>query len=134
MRLHELMDSRVGTVSANDYAAEALHLMNLRSLSWCFVLDRNEVTGLVWARDLAQLPDALLMERDVREFVTTQLLTVNIDTEVQEVERLLHRTGQRLLGVVKNNLPVGILNRDALRYEDPRPSALAQPSNRRLAS
>lgn len=133
MHLHELMDPRIGTVSANDYAAEALQLMNSRNLSWCFVLDRNEVTGLVWADDLAHLPDTLLKERDVREFVTTSLLTVSIDTDLQEVERLLHRSGQHLLGIIQNNLPVGIISEDHIRRENKAQRALSHAGKHRRA-
>jgi len=134
MRLHELMDPRIGTVSANDYAAEALLLMNARNLGWCFVLDRNEVTGIIQAKDLDRIPETVLKERDVREFVRGNLPTVNIDAEVQEAERLLRRSGQRWLGILRNNLPVGILSQDAFSLEDGyRQSTLARPANQRLA-
>ena len=114
MQLHELMDPRIGTVSANDYAVEALSLMNSRNLNWCFVLDRNEVNGIIWAEDLLRIPDTLLKERDVREFVTARLLTISIDADLSEAERLLHRSGQPVLAILKNNLPVGILSQDAI--------------------
>jgi predicted transcriptional regulator len=114
MRLHELMDSRFVTVSANDYAAEALQLMQTRKLSWCFVLDRNEIAGLVWAKDLARSSDMMLKERDVREYIAPGLPTVNIETDSQDALRLLQRSGQRILGIIKNNLPVGILTQESL--------------------
>jgi CBS domain-containing protein len=114
MNLHEIMDSRIGTVSANDYAAEALRLMTTHNLSWSFVIDRNQVAGIVQAQDLARLSDALLKECDVREYVITNLLTVSIETELQEAIRLLRRSGHHFLGVIKNNLPVGILTQESL--------------------
>lgn len=119
MHLQEIMDSRIGTVSANDYAAEALRLMTARNLSWSFVLDRNQVAGIILAKDLARLSDALLKERDVREYVTTNLLTVNIETELQEAIRLLNWSGHRFLGILKNNLPVGILTLESILNTNP---------------
>src|SRR5690348_8375407 len=103
MRLHELMDSRFVAVSANDYATEALQLMQTRNLSWCFVLDRHGIAGLVWAKDLARSSDVVLKERDVREYMAPGLPTVNIETDSQDALRLLQRSGQRILGIIKNN-------------------------------
>ena len=114
MHIHELMDSRISTVSANDYAAEALRVMASRNLSWSFVLDRNQIAGIIRAKDLARLSDALLKERDVREYVITSLVTVNIEADLNEAERLLRRSGQHFLGIIKGNLPVGILTQGAL--------------------
>jgi len=114
MQLHELMDPRIGTVSANDYAAEALYLMNSRNLNWCFVIDRDEVNGIIWAEDLHHVSDTLLKERDAGEFVTNRLLTIDIETDLSEVERLLQRSGQPAVAILKNNLPVGILNQETI--------------------
>jgi predicted transcriptional regulator len=133
MHIHELMDSRISTVSANDYAAEALRVMASRNMKWSFVIDRNQVVGIVQAKDLSRLSEALLKERDVREYINTSLVTVNIETDLSEAERLLRRSGHRFLGILKNNLPVGVLTQDAMFREGLTSMALAQPSRQRLA-
>lgn len=114
MHLYEIMDSRIGTVSANDYALEALRHMTTRQLDWSFVLDRNQVSGVVFARDLVKMSEATLKERDVREYLTTNLVMVDIETEPQEAARLLRFSEQGFVGVVKDNQPVGILTTESL--------------------
>ncbi len=114
MTLQESMDPRIGSVSANDYAAEALRLMMTRHLGWLFVLDRNEIAGVVTARELARWPDELLKERDVREFLTQPLLTIPIETDEMEAANRLQRSGLRFAGITRSNLPVGFITPDAL--------------------
>lgn len=135
MHIHELMDSRISTVSANDYAAEALRVMASRNLSWSFVLDRNQVVGMIQAKDLSRLSDELLKECDVREYVNTSLITIHIETDLNEAERLLRRSGHPFLGIIKNDLPIGILTQEAIIRSGitQLELALAQPNRQRLA-
>ena len=134
MHLYEIMDSRIGTVSANDYALEALRIMTMRRLSWCFVLDRNQVAGIIRYKDLARLSDAVLKEQDVREYVMPSLVTVSIDTELKEAKRILQRCGQHFVGVVKNDLPVGILTLEAMPPDNhTTQTVLAHAGSQRLA-
>jgi len=114
MHLYDIMDPRIGTVSANDYAVEALRHMASKKLDWTFVLDRNEVSGVVFARDLERLSEATLKEHDVREYITTNLVMVDVATEPQEAARLLRFCGRNFVGVVKGNQPVGMLTRESL--------------------
>ena len=114
MTLQDIMDPRIGCVSANDYAAEALRLMIARNLNWIFVLDRNEIAGVIQAKELARWPDERLKERDVREFMTPHFLTIPIETEANEAARLLKHSGLRFAGITRNNLPVGFLTPDTL--------------------
>jgi predicted transcriptional regulator len=116
MQLNEMMDSRIGTVSANDYALEALRHMKAQKLDWSFVLDRNQVSGVVFARDLARLSETTLKEKDVREYLTTNLVIVDIETEPQEAARLLRHSGRGFVGVVKGNQPVGMLTSESLAH------------------
>jgi predicted transcriptional regulator len=114
MHLYDIMDPRVSTVSANDYALEALRHMTSKNLEWTFVLDRNEISGVVFARDLEALPETTLKEKDVREYLTTNLVMVDVETEPQEAARLLRFCGRNFIGVVRGNQPVGILTRESL--------------------
>jgi len=114
MQLYDVMDSNIGTVSANDYAVEALRHMKARKLDWSFVLDCNQVSGVIFAQDLARLSEATLIERDVREYLITNLVMVDIDTEPQEAVRLLRFSERDFIGVVKDHQPVGILTTESL--------------------
>jgi predicted transcriptional regulator len=114
MQLHEIMDSRIGTVSANDYALEALRHMKAQKLDWSFVLDRNQVSGVVFAQDLARFSETALKDRDVREYLTPNLVMVDIETEPQEAARMLRFSGQGFVGVIKGEQPVGILTTESL--------------------
>lgn len=114
MRVYDIMDSRIATVSANDYAAEALRLMTLGRRAWIFVLDCKELIGIAYASDMERLSESLLREQDVREHLKTNLLAIDPEADTKEAERLL-RTGRRdFLTVVKDGCPIGIITRDSL--------------------
>jgi CBS domain-containing protein len=114
MRLWEVMEPTRESVSANDYAAEALQRMRNRGCDWAFVLDRNEVVGLVFARDLERQPPDYLQEEDVRRYMTTRLILIGPDIASQEAERLLRLSRQDFLAVVEDHRPVGIVTAHSL--------------------
>lgn len=108
------MDRSITTISANDYAAEALRVMTARGQSKILVLERDEVVGVVSASDLQRMSDASLKDRDVREFMATRMLAIHVETQLQEAERLLRLSGLDFLTVVKDAYPVGIVNKETL--------------------
>lgn len=69
MRVLERHKPTLASVSANDYAGEALRLMKKLGQRWIFVLDRTEIAGLVFAKDLENEPQERLHEGDVREYM-----------------------------------------------------------------
>lgn len=114
MRVYDIMDSRIATVSANDYAAEALRLMTLGSRPWIFVLDCKELIGIAYASDMERLSESLLREQDVREHLRTNLLAIGPEADTKEAERLLRTDRRDFLTVVKDGCPIGIITRDSL--------------------
>jgi len=114
MRVYDIMDSRIATVSANDYAAEALRLMTLWRRPWIFVLDCNELIGIAYAKDMERLSQSLLREQDVREHLKTNLLAIGPDADAQEAERMLRLGRREFLTVVKDGCPIGIITPDSL--------------------
>ena len=114
MRLPELMDSNIFSISENDYATEALRLMRNQGLKWLFVLNREQLAGVVFRSDLERCSDATLKEREVREFLNARIMVVDPGTLPQEAERMLRLSGQDFLAVVKGNCPIGIITSDTL--------------------
>jgi CBS-domain-containing membrane protein len=114
MQVADLMDTHVLTISVNDYAIEAKRLMSQHERAWIIALEQSQIAGVVLAQDLERLSEALLKERDVREYVSTDLLMVSRDAQPQEAERLLRRSGRDFLTVMDENWPIGILTQDAL--------------------
>lgn len=60
---------RLTTVSAYDYAADALIFMYRKGLKQVHVLDGDEVVGMIYARDLERHSQSVLRDRDVREYM-----------------------------------------------------------------
>lgn len=114
MQVADLMDTHVLTISVNDYAIEAKRLMSQHDRAWIIALEQSQIAGVVLAKDLERLSEAILKERDVREYVSADLLMVSRDAQPQEAERLLRRSGRDFLTVMDENWPIGILTQDAL--------------------
>jgi predicted transcriptional regulator len=115
MKLLDVMDPNIVTVSANDYAADALSLMRQRGLSEVFVLQRDEVCGIVFAVDLAYLPDEVLKDRDVREFMVPSVAMAECELSTEEAEQLLDRTHMGTVAVMCGKQPVGVVTERDLR-------------------
>lgn len=114
MRIFDIMDSRIGTISANDYAIEALRMMSAQQCPWIFVLEANELAGVIYARDLERYSETVLRDRDVREYLVSNVATVDADLDIQEAERLLRISGKGFLAVTKEGRPIGIITPKSL--------------------
>lgn len=117
MRLLDLIQPAVLTISMNDYAIEAQRLMVQQQSSWIIVLEGLQMVGVVFAEELSGLSPALLNERDVREYVRAYPLMVNHDVSIQEAQRLLKRSGLDFLTVLRDNQPVGIITQANLSQD-----------------
>lgn len=117
MRLLDLIQPEVLTISVNDYAIEAQRLMAQQQATWIIVLEGLQMVGVVFAEELKDLSPALLNERDVREYVRAYPLTVNNDVSIQEAKRLLNRSGLDFLMVLRDNQPVGIITQANLSQD-----------------
>ncbi|HEY9685828.1 MAG TPA: CBS domain-containing protein [Coleofasciculaceae cyanobacterium] len=110
------MDSKFVTVSANDYAVSALELMRNRGLSQLFVLDRDEIAGMIFEKDLKGLSEKLLRNSDVRETMVTNLQVIEPNLPREEAESLLHRDGLACLVVREGRRIQGVITRDRLGH------------------
>lgn len=114
MQLTEIMEAEILTISANDYAIEALRLMSQRNAPWAIVLDRDWIAGIVYAHELNRFPETMLKERDVQEYLRTDLLVIPEHAQPQEAERLLRNSAMDFLIVIRDNRPMGMITRDSL--------------------
>jgi len=107
-RLHQIMDRQVATVSANDYALDALILMRARRITRAVVLDRDNAVGLLFARDLERFSEMTLADRDVRECMTPAVELVSPAARLEDLEAILSR-GRACLAVTQGRRILGIL-------------------------
>lgn len=114
MQVDEIMDTHVLTISVNDYAIEARRLMAQFECEWIIALDHAEVAGVVLAGDLRNIPESILKERDVREFVSGELPRVSRTAKPREAQRLLRQTELDFLTVMDDDWPIGIVTGKAL--------------------
>lgn len=115
MRLYDILAEPVVTVSANDYAASALELIRMRGVSKVFVLDRDEIAGVIFKEDVIRQSESWLQERDAREVMTTDLQVVSPEFDSGEAERMLHLGGFACLVVHDGRQIQGAVTREDLR-------------------
>jgi chloride channel protein, CIC family len=124
MEVADLMERRVVTVSANDYAMEALSLMREKGLSELLVVDRNEVVGYVERRILECQMPRTLAERDVREYMNPHVTFAEPDTSADEADWLMRRDSLPSLPVMENRRLQGVVTRRSLNRSSRRPRAV----------
>jgi acetoin utilization protein AcuB len=127
MLVRSRMTPDVFTVSPDTTIAEALSITRAQRIRHLPVLEDGRLVGLVtdrdlrlamppiWAADQAELTTAL-NQRRMREVMTTDIVTVQSDTPVEEAAKLLytHRIG--CVPIVDDGKLVGILTEtDLLR-------------------
>ncbi len=112
--LNQWLKPVTGSISANDYAVEALDLLQKKKQDWAFVLDRNEVIGMVSRRALEKETQDTLHHEDVRNFVDTNVMLVDAATPPQELKRLSHKHPGMQLGMIEKSRPVGLVRAELL--------------------
>ncbi|WP_373532129.1 CBS domain-containing protein [Vampirovibrio sp.] len=117
MRLLELTEPVMLTISVNDYAMEAQRLMAQQQSGWIVVLEGLQMIGVVFAQELGALPPATLNDLDVREYLRPFPLTVSSDVSIEEAKRQLIRSGLDFMAVMENNQPIGILTLASLEQK-----------------
>jgi hypothetical protein len=73
MLLRDVLETTNEFVSANDYAVDALERMRSNGNRWSFVVDRDEVIGLVFTQTLESHPTSVLRTTDVKEHINSEL-------------------------------------------------------------
>lgn len=111
MLVHDVMQSRVVTVTPKTDAREALRLLRTRGIRHLVVVDGAAVVGIVSDRDVKQI--AVQPERFnewiVDDVMSGAVITVDPSTPVEEAARLMLREKISALPVTEEGKLVGIV-------------------------
>ena len=116
-----IMSSPVIHVAPHATVAQALRTVIDRDIGAVVVVDEASVVGVFTERDLTRrlLDEQNLLDREVREVMSTPVTTVNPADEVVFIFRLMTEKGIRRLPVIDSGQLVGIVTeRDLLRWVD----------------
>lgn len=113
--IHALMEPRVPTVSANDYAESALLVMWRYGVTQAFVVERNALVGVVYWHDLQRDVQTVRMDRDVREYMRANVPVLEPQVTADDAWRVMQSRGVDSLPVVQGHRLLGMVTRRALR-------------------
>lgn len=120
-RVRDLMTVGVVTVSPEDVVATALQRMIDHDIGAVVVAEGETPVGVFTERDVTRrvLVDPGLLERRVREVMSSPVVTTDPDAEIVFVFETMNERKIRRLPVVEGGRLVGILTeRDLLRWVD----------------
>ncbi len=103
----------VYSISPEDTVYDALKLMAEKNVGALLVLDGDRLAGLISERDYARkiiLEDRSSRETKVKEIMTTDVLTVTPDKDLDECMELITEKRKRHLPVVENDRVLGIIS------------------------
>jgi len=103
----------VYSISPDATVYDALKLMAEKNVGALVVLDGDRLAGLISERDYARkivLKDKLSKETKVKEIMTTEVLTVPPDMDLDECMELITDKRMRHLPVVENDRVIGIIS------------------------
>jgi len=142
LRAQDIASAPVHAIGPDQSMAEAGELMSKWGHGGLPVLDDDRIVGLVTRRDVDKAARHRLSHAPVRGFMARDFVTIDPDTDLVTVERMLATRGIGRLPVMDGTSLVGIVSRkDLLRaehgdeYLDRRlPRARARSTKRFLAS
>jgi CBS domain-containing protein len=110
-RVKDVMTKGVIGVDVSTPILEAAKEMERRDISSIVILDGGEPVGIVTEKDLVRrvLIGGLPLDTEVREIMSSPLITVEPDTELCEVSKLMADARIRRLPVRKGKDLVGII-------------------------
>ncbi|MGO9315216.1 MAG: CBS domain-containing protein [Syntrophobacteraceae bacterium] len=103
----------VYSISPDASVYDALRLMAGKNVGSLAVFEGDRMAGMISERDYARkiaLKDKLSRETKVKEIMTTELLTVTPDTDLDECMELITDKRVRHLPVVENDRVIGIIS------------------------
>ncbi|MCU0489235.1 MAG: CBS domain-containing protein [Anaerolineales bacterium] len=104
---------QVWRVSKELSVLEALKIMSEKRISSVMVVDGDQITGIFTERDFAQkvgLQDVLPSSIKVGEVMSSELITVEPDTSVNQCMAIMTNSRIRHLPVMENGNLIGIIS------------------------
>ena len=115
----EIMTSDVLTVDPSDTIGETAQMMVERGVSSAVVSDYGNLIGIVTERDLTRAVAGRVhtSEARVREWMTSDPITLSPDASVDEAAKIMLDNGFRHVPIVEEGRAVGIVSiRDVARW------------------
>lgn len=115
--INQLLNSRASkeifSVKPDQFVIDAIKSMNELKVGALAVLENNQLVGIISERDYARkivLHDRLSSQTQVREIMTTDVLTVNPSQTVDECLVVMSNNHIRHLPIVANDELVGMVS------------------------
>jgi acetoin utilization protein AcuB len=102
--MHEIMSSPVETIAPGTRVAEAKAQMKREGIHHLVVGDRNQILGVVSARDMTRAPAGT----EVAELMATRVVTASPRDTVRDAANRLRGRGVGCLPIVEQGRAVGI--------------------------
>ena len=115
----EIMTSDVLTVDPSDTIGETAQMMVERGVSSAVVSDYGNLIGIVTERDLTRAVAGRVhtSEARVREWMTSDPITLTADASADEAAKIMLDNGFRHVPIVEEGRAVGIVSiRDVARW------------------
>ena len=115
----DIMTTNVVTVTPKATIKEAITLLVNIEISGLIVLDEaNEVVGVISEKDLLVAFDFLeVTKATIQDFISKKVISVQEDTPIEEISRVLIEGNIRRVPVLKDKKLVGVVSRrDILKY------------------
>ena len=118
------------TIAPEKTLLDALDLMKRNSISGIPVTQKNKLVGIITNRDLRFETD---LSKQVKEVMTTKLVTVQDKCSVEEAKRLMHQHRiEKLLVVDKKGELIGLITTRDLENQEKFPNAAKDEFGRLL--
>ena len=113
MLAKDIMTTQVVTIEPETTLKEAINLLVKIEISGLMVMkDDSELVGVISEKDLLVAYDFLgQVKTPVSDFVNREVISIEEDTPVEEISRLLVQQNIRRVPVVKDKKLVGIVSR-----------------------
>jgi CBS domain-containing protein len=137
LKVKDVMVREVISVDENSTVKEAVEIMNEFQIGSLLVLQKGKAIGIVTERDF--LRRVIAGAKDVvnikmKEIMTTPLVVVEPDTDLEQAVRLMFKRKIKKLAVVDANKLVGIVTlTDIARYQPQMIKMLKQLTTRQAA-
>jgi len=115
----EIMERKVITVHYTESWEDALEIMLKKRVGGCpIVNDENKVVGIITERDMIKyLANQTRLDGYVRDYMTTNVITVESSTTIEDAMKIMISKRFRRLPIVKNGVLIGLITAmDILRF------------------
>lgn len=112
IKIEEWMSKPVISTTSDKTIKEAVDIMNKENIGDLAIIDNGKLKGIITERDILRRVVAKNIDVEktkVTEIMTKDVITLNHDSSILEVTRLMSENNFRRLLVVKNKKVVGIV-------------------------